>query len=262
METTSQKKIVVLIPCFNEAAGIRRVIDRFPRKRLERYGFRLEIIVIDNNSTDATAEIARAAGVRVITEPKQGKGNALRAGFWAIPEDTDYVLMLDGDTTYRPEEAHRLIELLDSEFCTVAIGSRLGGRIHRGAMTALNRAGNWFFTHLVRILYRANVTDVFTGYFAWTKDAVFRLRPHLISEGFAIEMEMITKMKKLGESIYAVPISYDARTGQTNLRPFYDGSRILLICLRNLFWQPRFTSPVPREEEIPASTPASSTKHP
>jgi glycosyltransferase involved in cell wall biosynthesis len=233
-----QKKIVVLIPCYNEEESIKEVVERFPRERLSLYGYDLEIIVIDNNSTDRTNELAREAGATVLFEPKKGKGNAIRRGFAEIPNDADYVVMLDGDATYRPEEVLRLVDLLDTQFCTAVVGSRLGGKITPGSMTGLNRAGNWFFAHIVRYAYRVNVTDVLTGYFAWTRDALVRLRPHLNSSGFAIEMEMVTKMAKLGEQVYAVPISYEARAGQTNLRPFYDGSRILMMFTRNLLWSP------------------------
>lgn len=238
-----QKKLTVLIPCFNEEEGIAAVIKSFPRKELEAQNYVLEILVIDNNSSDRTAEIARKCGVTVIHEPKKGKGNALRTGMFHISEDTDYVAMLDGDDTYRPEEILRMIEPLRSGFCNVVIGSRLAGRIHEGSMTTLNRGGNWIFSHLTRYIYRVNVTDVLTGYFAWNREVIERLRPHLVSEGFAIEMEMITKMAKLGNEIYCVPISYHARAGESNLRPFYDGSRILSLLIRNIFWKPERKKP-------------------
>ncbi len=235
---TTRKKIVALIPCYNEEGGIETVIKSFAHKRLKKHGFELEVIVIDNNSDDRTAEIAREHGATVIHVAEKGKGNAIRAGFNYISEDTDYVVMLDGDDTYRPEEILRLVEPLDSKFCNVVVGSRLGGRISEGSMEALNRAGNWIFSHLVRYIYRVNVTDALTGYFAWTREAVHRLRPHLVSEGFAIEMEMVTKMARLGEEIYSVPISYNARAGDSHLRPIYDGSRILWMLVKNFFWKP------------------------
>lgn len=232
------KKITILIPCFNEEKGIRDVIKKFPVKSLGCQGFELNVVVIDNNSSDRTSEIAKECGATVIFEPMQGKGNAIRTGFNSITKDTDYIVMLDGDDTYRPEEVFRLVEPLDSEFCNVVIGSRLGGRISAGSMTTLNRAGNWLFSNLVRNIYRVNVTDVLTGYFAWKREVVERLRPHLVSNGFAIEMEMITKMARLGEEIYSVPISYYQRAGRSNLKPFRDGFRILLMLLRNLVWSP------------------------
>ncbi len=238
MDSRKNKKITAIIPCYNEERGIANVINSFPVKKIKSSGFDLEIMVIDNNSKDKTAEIARSLGATVLHEPKKGKGNAMRLGFYSISEDTDYVVMLDGDNTYRPEEILRLVELLDSDFCDVVIGSRLGGKISEGSMTTFNRIGNWMYSQLVRTFYRANVTDVLTGYFAWKKNALVKLRPHLVSTGFAIEMEMVTKMAKLGENIYSVPISYDQRDGHTNLHPIYDGFRILLMFTRNLFWTP------------------------
>jgi glycosyltransferase involved in cell wall biosynthesis len=244
------KKITALIPCYNEAAGIRDVITAFPREQLARFGYVLEVLVIDNNSKDNTAKVARRAGARVIFEGKKGKGNAIRTGMASLTTDTDYVIMLDGDDTYSPKEILRLIEPIDSGFCNVVIGSRLGGRISAGSMKTFNMIGNWVYSHLVRYSYRVNVTDVLTGYFAWTKEVVDSLHPHLTSDGFAIEMEMITKMAKLGHEIYSVPISYHARAGESNLRPIYDGSRILAMYARNLFWNPEKTI-VMTTDELP-----------
>ena len=233
----SRKKITVLIPCYNEANGIVTVIESFPKEKLARNGFALEIVVIDNNSRDNTSKIAKAAGATILFEKKQGKGNAMRRGFYSVTDDTDYVVMLDGDDTYRPEEIIRMVEPIDSGFCSVVVGSRLGGKIKNNPMPLFNRMGNWVYSHLVRYFYRVNVTDVLTGYYAWKKEALFKLRPHLQSEGFAIEMEMITKMAKLGEEIYSVPISYHPRQGETTLRPIYDGIRILWMFAKNLFWR-------------------------
>ena len=232
------KKLAILIPCYNEAEGIGKVLDKFPRNKLEHNGYKSTIIVIDNASTDDTAGVARQHGAKVITEAKKGKGNAMRAGFAAVPKDTNFVVMLDGDDTYDAGEITRMVEPLNNKFCNVVIGSRLSGKMHQGAMRNFNRLGNWFFTHIVRMYYRVNVTDVLTGYFAWTKKSIDELAPHLVSDGFAIEMEMITKMARLGHDIYSVPISYTPRSGETNLRPFYDGRRILNMFIRNLSWHP------------------------
>lgn len=238
------KKVGVVIPCHNEAASIAQVIARFPLSRLAQQGLQLHIYVVDNNSSDTTASIAKKAGATVISEPRKGKGNALRAGFRNIANDTDYVVMLDGDDTYSPEEVLRILEPLRSDFCDVVVGSRLGGRIKTLAMNKLNRLGNRFFTTAVRTLYRANVSDVLTGYFAWKKPALDALRPHIKSEGFAIEMEMITKMARLGQQMASVPISYTPRIGESNLHPFKDGLRIFTMLLKNLSWRPVSSSSI------------------
>jgi glycosyltransferase involved in cell wall biosynthesis len=235
--TNALKKITVVIPCYNEEEGITAVIKGFPRAALRKHGFKLEVLVVDNNSKDRTAEVAKAAGARVLHEPKQGKGNAIRTAFYNVSEDTDYVVMCDGDDTYKAQELLRLVELLDSGFAEVVIGSRMGGKMRQGSMKGFNRLGNWGFSFLVRSVYKVNVTDTLTGYFGWKRDVIVQLRQHLKSAGFAIEMEMITKMARMGYQIYSVPISYEPRLGESSLRPVYDGSRILREFLRQLRWR-------------------------
>jgi len=232
------EKITVLIPCYNEEKGVGKVIESLPIERLEEFGYETEVIVINNNSTDKTEEVAKEKRVKVIHERKRGKGNAIRAGFNALSEDADYVVMLDGDNTYKAQEIPRLIEPLKSDFSDVIIGSRLGGKTKKNAFKFQNRVVNWFFTFLVRQFYRANVTDVLSGYFAWKKEVVDKLAPHLTSDGFAIEMEMISKMVKLGFEVYSVPITYDQREGETKINSLKDGVKILHTFLKNLIWVP------------------------
>ena len=232
------KKITVLIPCYNEAEAIADVIRKVPVTDLKALGYRAEILVVDNNSTDNTADIARQAGARVVHEGKQGKGNAIRTGFYSLSDDTDFVVMLDGDDTYRADEIVRLVEPIKSGFAQVVLGSRILGNISVGSMHRMNRLGNVIFSWLVRTVYRVPVTDVLTGYYAWSVEAVKELRPHLQSTNFAIEMEMTTKMARLSHRIYSVPISYDARQGDSSLHPVRDGFRISRMFLRNLTWKP------------------------
>ena len=103
-------KITILIPCHNEEKGIGSVIDGVPRRLLRRLGYKTEIIVINNNSTDRTAHIAEKRKVTVIVEEKKGKGNAIKTGFYSVSPDTKYVVMLDGDNTYKTKEIRSLIE--------------------------------------------------------------------------------------------------------------------------------------------------------
>ena len=235
--STARQKVAVLIPCRNEAASITKVIAELPRDALKKQGITVQVFVVDNGSTDATVTLAKKAGATVIAEPQQGKGNAMRTGFRALPSDINYVVMLDGDDTYNPDEITRLLEPLTKDFCDVVVGSRLGGRIQTAAMSRLNYIGNKLFTAGVRLLYGANVSDVLTGYFAWKKPALDALVPHITSAGFAIEMEMITKMARLGQHMASVPISYHPRAGQSHLNPLRDGLRILSMLLKNLRWR-------------------------
>ncbi len=235
--STAKKLVTVVIPCYNEGASIANVIHGFKCTSIADDYFNFDILVIDNNSKDNTSEEAKNAGARVITETKQGKGHAIRTGFNNIHPSAEYVVMLDGDDTYRPEEVLRMLEPLHHNFCDVVVGSRLGGKIRGDAMHSVNRAGNWLYTHLVRLVYSVNITDVLSGYFAWKRPVVENLAPNLVSSGFAIEMEMITKMSKMGYEIYSVPISYNLRAGESHLRPFHDGALILQMLGRNIIWK-------------------------
>ena len=232
------KKISILIPCFNEEMGIGKVIDRIPNDLLRTRNYEFEVIVIDNNSQDNTAAIALAHGARVVFEEKKGKGNAIRKAFSMIDQKTHYVVMLDGDHTYDLQEILRLIEPLDSGFCDVIIGSRLSGKSYRDAFKFQNRVLNWGFAFLVRRFYRANITDALSGYYAWRREVIEDLRLHLQSGGFSIEMEMITKMVKLGYSIYSVPISFMKREGEKKIR-ITDAFYIIHTFLTNMFWTPK-----------------------
>ena len=240
------KKLVLLISCYNEAEAISSVITAVPVDQLRRLGVETSVCVIDNNSSDNTAELARAAGATVIHEPQPGKGNAMRTGFRSLPSDTDLVAMIDGDDTYDPTELLRMVEPLLSGFADVVIGSRLGGRIREGALNPVNRFGNWMFTFLTRVGYRANTTDVLTGYFAWKKPVIDQLHPVLVSAGFAIEMEMVTKMARMGWTITSVPISYHPRLGESSLHPVRDGARIWWMGTKNLTWRPTAGTDVSR----------------
>src|SRR5262249_39487030 len=155
-----------IIPCYNEEEGIAEVIRKFPRQKLAANGCTLHVLVIDNNSKDRTAEVARAAGAEVITKRKQGKSHTERTRFYSIPADTDYVVMLDGDDTYKSEEIWRLVEPIDSGFAKAIIGSRMHGHINTGSMKRLNHLGNRVYSRLVRTGYKVKVTDVLTGYYA------------------------------------------------------------------------------------------------
>jgi len=233
------QKLVVLIPCHNEEHGLRHVLSDIPRKQLLLNGVSTHIIVINNRSTDGTAKVAHEFKVELINEPKKGKGNAMKRAFAEVPTDADYVVMMDGDNTYKTNELFRMIEPLMSGFCDVVVGSRLGGKLKRKSLPTKNRIANWVYTFFVRNFYVANVTDVLSGYFAFKREVVEELRNHIESDGFAIEMEMITKMIRLGYSMYSVPITYDRRIGKSKLDPVTDGWKIFHMLFKNLMWMPR-----------------------
>lgn len=230
------EKVTVIIPCHNEEKGIGKVLDSMPFKRLAHHGFDVQVVVVDNNSKDLTKEEVRKRNIKIIHEPKQGKGQALKTGFLAVPEDSKYVVILDGDNTYKPEEMPRLLEPLQNNFADVIVGSRIGGKTIRGSLTSSHRFVNWVFAFLVRHFYGANITDCLSGYFAFKREALNKLLNHLDSKGFAIEMEMITKMRKMNMHVYSVPITYDRRLGYSKIHSLSDGIKILYTFFNNLTW--------------------------
>jgi dolichol-phosphate hexosyltransferase len=232
------KKIAVLIPCYNEESGVGLVIDEIPVESLRIHGFKTNIVVIDNNSKDKTAEVAALRGANVIKEPAIGKGNALITGLKYVCNDSDYVVIIDGDNTYKPKEILRLIEPLEAGFCEVIAGSRIGGKTIHGSLEYSHRVINWMFAFFVRHFYDANITDALTGFIALKSETVKTIIPNLQSTNFTIEMEMITKLRKLGFGIYSVPITYDRRMGKSKLHSYEDGLRILRMFIQNLYWTP------------------------
>lgn len=234
------KVITLIIPCHNEEAGLPRVISEIPFSKLNQLGYVLDVLVINNNSTDHTEQVARTLGARVINEQRQGKGRAIKTAFLNLHPRAEYVVMLDGDATYKAHEIPRLIEPLENNFCDVIIGSRLEGKMNGKSMQMSHRLANWFFTFMVRRFYFANVTDTCTGFFAWKRSVIEGLNGHIKSKGFAIEAEMITKMARMGYRIFSVPITYDKRADQSKskLVPIADGIKITKMLLRNMNWRP------------------------
>ncbi len=235
------EKVTVIIPCYNEEKGIGKVLDAMPFRKLLHHGYKVDVIVVDNNSKDLTKEEVKKRNIRIIHEPLRGKGHALKRGFMSVAEDTSYVVILDGDNTYKAEEMPRLLEPLQNNFADVIVGSRIGGKTIRGSLTSSHRFVNWMFAFMVRHFYGANITDCLSGYFAFKRASLNKLVGHLDSQGFAIEMEMITKMKKMNMSVYSVPITYDRRLGYSKIHSLSDGFKILYTFFNNLTWSPRKT---------------------
>lgn len=216
----SLSDIAVVIPCYNEAATIGKVVADF-RRALPR----ARIVVIDNASSDDTAALARAAGARVITETRRGKGYALLRGFNVV-RDADYVVMVDGDDTYPAEEVGPLLDAVH-DGADIAIGTRL--RVFDdGAFPATHNFGNKMFLVIVRVLFGARTQDLFSGYRVLSR-RFLDVSP-LIAQGFEVEAELSMQAVAGGFVVAEVPVHYRARPeGSTSkLSTFRDGYRILL----------------------------------
>lgn len=242
MSTTNKAKLIsIVIPCHNEQEGIGYVLKNIPYDNLARFGYETEVIVVDNNSTDKTGAVAKELGATVITEKRKGKGFALKTGLRAINPKSEYIIIIDGDDTYKGKEMLRMIEPLENDFCDIVIGSRLSGRIQDAAFSPHHRIANWAFTFLVRHFYKANITDTLSGYISLKKHVLEDLLNHLTAHDFRIEMELITKAKRLGYYLTSVPITYAERKGHSKLESYYDGIRILHMFLKNFWWKPKPT---------------------
>lgn len=215
--------VTVLVPTYNEAGTIEDVITG-----LREEGF-ADILVLDGHSTDDTRELAEAAGARVQTQTGRGrgsgKGQAVREALDAI--DSEYVVMLDGDGTYRPADAPDLLEALLEGPAEHVVGNRFAD-MAPGAMSRLNRFGNAVIDRLFSWTHKASRLDILSGYRAFTRASAERMT--LTAEGFGIETEMSAECARLGIEMRVVPIHYRPRPdgSSTSLRPFRDGGRILL----------------------------------
>jgi dolichol-phosphate mannosyltransferase len=211
--------VCVLIPTLNEAETIGTVVDGFRDHGYEN------VLVIDGGSTDGTRDIATDCGARVLTQTGTGKGQAVREAVRQI--DARYVLLVDGDSTYRPADAEQMLEPLLAGRAEHVIGNRFAD-MEAGAMTRLNRAGNRMINTGFRYIHGRDFKDILSGYRAFSRQSFLRLS--LEADGFGIETEMAVECVKHSVAVEVVPIRYETRPGQseTNLHPIRDGGIILL----------------------------------
>lgn len=195
----------VVMPCYNERATIREIVQRVLAVPL-----RIELIVVDDASTDGTremlTELARERPFKLVLQPaNRGKGAALRRGFEEV--SGDLVVIQDADLEYSPEEFPELIELICQGRADVVYGSRFLGR-HR-VFLFTHYAGNRFLTLVTNVLYNTMLTDMETCYKVMRTDVLRSMT--LRSDGFGIEPELTAKIFKRHYRVYEVPITYDGR---------------------------------------------------
>jgi len=214
------KKIAVLIPCYNEALTIGKVVKDFHEHLPQA-----EIYVFDNNSTDGTAEIAIQAGAIVKRVYQQGKGNVIRAMFRQV--DADCYLMIDGDDTYPAEEAIKLVTPILEGRADIVTGDRLSSTYFKENKRAFHNTGNKLVRNLINLIWKQNLKDIMSGYRAFSKSFV-KLFP-VMSSGFEIETEMTIHAldKRLG--LLEVPINYKDRPegSESKLNTFTDGFKVI-----------------------------------
>ena len=223
-------KISVVIPAYNEAPAIAEVIAAVPQSGVR------EIIVVDNGSTDGTAEQAAAAGARVIHEPRKGYGSACYSGARAAGK-SDVIVFLDGDRSDDPQQLEFIAAPVIEGRADLVIGSRIGGRLEKGSMPLHAKIGNRIIVLLLRLLYGVRITDI----------GSFRaIRPRVLSDlqmeqmTYGWPVEMVVKAARKGLRIQSVPIRYRKRIGVSKVTGSVRGSVLaayymFLVPLKYLF---------------------------
>ena len=219
-EIFKNKKIAVLIPCYNESKTIEKVVKDYKEVLPEA-----DIYVYDNNSSDKTDEIAKKAGAIVKYEYKQGKGNVIRTMFKDI--DADCYLMIDGDDTYPKENAREMCELILEKKADMVIGDRLSSTYFTENKRPFHNFGNVLVRSLINNLFNSNVRDIMTGYRAFSYEFV-KTFP-VLSKGFEIETEMTIHALDKNFNLKEIAVDYRDRPAgsESKLNTFSDGFKVL-----------------------------------
>jgi len=216
---SERPSIALLIPCCNEVDTIGKVVEGF-RRELPKAG----IYVFDNRSTDQTGTIAAEQRAIVIKEPRRGKGFVIDGMFDRV--EADAYVMVDGDDTYPAEKVNALLAPVLNGDADMTVGARLHSHTET-AFRPLHVLGNNLIRRLVNWVGNAKLTDIMSGYRAFSRRVVNRLP--VVSAGFEVETEMTIQMLYYRMKIVEVPVVYRARPAgsESKLRTFHDGMRVL-----------------------------------
>ncbi len=218
------RQVTVVIPCLNEEEGIRKVLSQIPN-------FVDEVIVVDNDSTDGTARIAREMGARVIHENVRGYGRAYKTGL--LHARGDIIVTLDGDHSYPVDSLSYLIESLLRSRVGFVSASRFPIQ-NPDAMALKNLLGNKCLSLIVSLLFFRRVRDSQSGMWIFYKDALTRM--NLESDGMAFSEEIkIEALLNRDIGFKEIPINYSNRAGEIKLRPWRDGWNNLLFLFKKRF---------------------------
>lgn len=227
-------EVSVVIPTKNEEQAVGCCLEKV-LKSFREHNIDGEIILTDN-STDRTPEIAQSMGARVVTPDRLGYGYAYKYGF--AQARGNYIVMGDADNTYDFEDIPRLLAPLRDGTADMVMGSRLKGKILPGSMPTLHKyIGNPMLTAFLNFFFKAGVSDSHSGFRAFTKEAYEEM--HLRSTGMEFASEMIIEAARRGIRIKEIPIVYHPRIGESKLSSFSDGWRhmkfMLLYTPKHLF---------------------------
>ena len=218
-------KIAVLVPCYNEAQTIKKVVEDFKRVLPQAV-----IYVYNNNSTDDTAKIAAEAGAIVRNEYKQGKGNVIRRMFREI--DAECYIMTDGDDTYPAEFAPQMADMVLNKNCDMVVGDRLSSTYFQENTRQFHNFCNDIVRKSINFLFKSKIKDIMTGFRAFSYQFV-KTFP-VLSTGFEIETEMTIHAVDKNMAVGNVVIDYrDRQEGsESKLNTFSDGFKVIKTIIR------------------------------
>jgi len=214
--------VSVVIPCLDEAETIAECVTT-ARAVLDESGLHGEVVVVDNGSMDGSGDLARAAGARVVDEPRRGYGSAYLAGLAAA--DGEYIVMVDADLTYDFREIPNFVRELE-DGAELVVGNRMRG-VQPGAMSWLSRVGNPVLSGFLNALHRTNVGDAHCGMRALRRSVLPLLNLRTVGMEFASEMVIRATREQL--DVRELPIELHPRAGTSKLSPFRDGWRHLRL---------------------------------
>jgi len=218
--TSRPPSIAIAIPCYQEEKTIAQVVKDFKAQLPDA-----AVYVFDNNCTDRTAEFARAAGATVIREKKQGKGHVVATMFEVITEDI--LIMVDGDGTYDASAVHQLLAPILAGDADMMVAARLQQYSDK-SFRKFHVAGNQLVCGIINRIFKANISDIFSGYRAFTRDCALTIP--ITSRGFDVETELIVQSLYRGMVVKEIEAPYGERPSGSfsKLRTIPDGSRVLL----------------------------------
>jgi len=224
-------KLSVVVPVFNEVATIAEIIDRIRATNLS-----IELIVVDDGSTDGTREVLKREAGKIdhllLQERNRGKGAAVKAGFAVATGDV--LIIQDADLEYDPEDYPQLLKPIEKAGADLVLGSRLTGAKPQRAYYYWHYIGNRFITFIARVLYNTTLSDIYTCYKVFKREQLVGL--DVQSDGFEFDAEFLAILLKRHLVVYEVPISYYGRSyGEGKKIKWYHTARVIWNLIKYRF---------------------------